>query len=440
LRLRDLGGLVVIDFIDMRDRKHTREVEKALKDALKYDKARVTIGRISQFGLLEMSRQRIKSALAAAAYLPCPHCHGSGRIKTSESQALALLRRIHAGLAKGNIGRIEAQLPLDVAAYLLNNKREELLAIERKNDVALYIHACPDFIAGQAEVDFQRREKEKVEETQYVEANRVLLEGAEASDMEEPAEATEATAAAEPSSADKPAKKKRRSRRRKKPAAVEEPALAVEVVENIESEGTAETTGTIVTAETVETAETLEPLQIVETIEGPAVTAETVEPLDEAPMEAAAASKPESQDGKAPSRPRRRRKPATKREQPAATGGENPPPAGNETAAAMGEPPAAGSDQAAAKPPARSNRPRPRRTTKAKQPGTGSAVAETTEMPASAGESAPAESPVPATDAKKPARRGRPRKNAAAKDQQPSGQESPSESGGEGDDKADSPS
>lgn len=454
LRLRDLGGLVVIDFIDMRDRKHTREVEKALKDALKYDKARVTIGRISQFGLLEMSRQRIKSALAAAAYLPCPHCHGSGRIKTSESQALALLRRIHAGLAKGNIGRIEAQLPLDVAAYLLNNKREELLAIERKNDVALYIHACPDFIAGQAEVDFQRREKEKVEETQYVEANRVLLEGAEAADMEEPAEATEATAAAEPSSADKPAKKKRRSRRRKKPAAVEEPALAVELAENIESEGTAETTGTMVTAETLETAETVEvetaetveveageTVQTADPVKEPAVTAATAEPMDAVPTETAATSKPEAQDTKTPSRPRRRRKPATKREQPAASGGENPPPTGNETATATGEPPAAGPDEAAApKPAARSSRPRPRRTTKEKKPDPGSAAVEPAKMAATQGESAIAESPAPAAEAKKPARRGRPRKSAAPKDPQKSGQESPPESGGEGSGDTDSQS
>ncbi|MDD4458057.1 MAG: Rne/Rng family ribonuclease, partial [Syntrophotalea acetylenica] len=105
LRLRDLGGLVVIDFIDMRDRKHIREVEKTLKDAMKMDKARVTIGRISQFGLLEMSRQRIKSALAAASFEVCPHCNGSGKIKTVEARALAFLRRIHAGLAKGHIGR-----------------------------------------------------------------------------------------------------------------------------------------------------------------------------------------------------------------------------------------------------------------------------------------------------------------------------------------------
>jgi ribonuclease E len=123
LRLRDLGGLIVIDFIDMRDRKHAREVEKRLKDALKADKARVTVGRISQFGLLEMSRQRIKSVLAAAAYLPCPHCGGSGLIKSAETQALDFLRRVYTGMAKGHIGRVEAEIPLDVASYILNNTR-----------------------------------------------------------------------------------------------------------------------------------------------------------------------------------------------------------------------------------------------------------------------------------------------------------------------------
>ncbi|NIQ98553.1 MAG: ribonuclease E, partial [Desulfuromonadales bacterium] len=100
LRLRDLGGLVVIDFIDMRDRKHIREVEKVLKEAMRNDKARVTVGRISQFGLLEMSRQRIKAALAEGAYNPCPHCNGSGRVKSIEAQAVAFFRRLQAASAK----------------------------------------------------------------------------------------------------------------------------------------------------------------------------------------------------------------------------------------------------------------------------------------------------------------------------------------------------
>jgi ribonuclease E len=162
LRLRDLGGLIVIDFIDMRDRKHIRDVEKALKDSLKYDKARVTVGRISQFGLMEMSRQRIKATLAEGSYLSCPHCQGSGRIKSAEAQAIAFLRKIQSGLAKGQIGRIEGEVPLEVATYLLNMKREELVDMERRHQIVLIIKGRPDFIAGQVELTFHKREKEEL--------------------------------------------------------------------------------------------------------------------------------------------------------------------------------------------------------------------------------------------------------------------------------------
>ncbi len=162
LRLRDLGGLIVIDFIDMRDRKHIREIEKALKDSLKYDKARVTVGRISQFGMLEMSRQRIKAALAEGSYLPCPHCDGSGRIKSAEAQAIAFLRKVHGAVAKGQIGRVEGEVPLEVASYLLNAKREELVEMERRHQMMIVIKGRPDFIAGQSELSTQKREKEEI--------------------------------------------------------------------------------------------------------------------------------------------------------------------------------------------------------------------------------------------------------------------------------------
>jgi len=161
LRLRDLGGLVVIDFIDMRDRKHIREVEKKLQHALKSDKARVTVGRISQFGLLEMSRQRIKAALAAGSFKACPHCDGSGKIKSTEAQAVAVLRKIHAGIAKGNIERVIRDIPLDVAEYLLNTRREELHEMERRHRVNIYLRGKSDLLANQDELIFQRKEKEE---------------------------------------------------------------------------------------------------------------------------------------------------------------------------------------------------------------------------------------------------------------------------------------
>jgi ribonuclease E len=211
LRLRDLGGLIVIDFIDMRDRKHARDVENALKKSLENDKARVAIGRISsKFGLLEMSRQRIKSALTEGTLLSCPHCQGTGRIKSPESLAVGLMRRIQAVVAKGQVGRIDAQLPLDVASYLLNNKREELFELERRHNLRIHIHGRPDFLTDQIDLDVQKREKEKPVQADYVEAGNLppQAEPEAADKKDEPVPAEETT--------EKP---KRRRRRRRKPAA-----------------------------------------------------------------------------------------------------------------------------------------------------------------------------------------------------------------------------
>ncbi len=224
LRLRDLGGLIVIDFIDMRDRKHVHEVEKRLKDALKHDKARVSVGRMSQFGLLEMSRQRIKSTLAEASYLTCPHCEGSGRVRSPESQALNFVRRLCAGMAKGQIGRVEGQVPLEVAAYLLNNKRADLLRLEQQYDAAIIIHGVPHFTSDQMELEFIRREKEesKVAEN-YVDASTVrALPAAAEGDTADAAEQQTADAADGEAASVAPipeavnGRKRRRPRRRRK--------------------------------------------------------------------------------------------------------------------------------------------------------------------------------------------------------------------------------
>ena len=160
LRLRDLGGLIVIDFIDMRERKNGRDVEKALKEGMKSDKAKVSFGKISSFGLLEMSRQRIKDALAEGTFLVCPHCEGSGRLKSPEAQAVAALRKIQGGLAKGHIARVEVDIPLDAANYLLNAMRDELYDLEQHNLVEIAVRGRADMIASQIEILCIRREKE----------------------------------------------------------------------------------------------------------------------------------------------------------------------------------------------------------------------------------------------------------------------------------------
>src|ERR1022692_220462 len=132
LRLRDLGGLIVIDFIDMESAKNQREVENRVKEALRYDRARVQLGKISRFGLMELSRQRLRPALAESAYIPCPRCHGIGHIRGTESTALHILRILQEEAMKDNTAQVVAQVPIDVATFLLNEKRAEIHTIEAR--------------------------------------------------------------------------------------------------------------------------------------------------------------------------------------------------------------------------------------------------------------------------------------------------------------------
>jgi ribonuclease E len=132
LRLRDLGGLVVIDFIDMESSKNQREVENRLRDAMHYDRARIQLGKISRFGLMELSRQRLRPALAESAYIPCPRCHGIGHIRGTESTALHILRIVQEEAMKENTAQIVAQVPVDVATFLLNEKRPDVTSIEAR--------------------------------------------------------------------------------------------------------------------------------------------------------------------------------------------------------------------------------------------------------------------------------------------------------------------
>jgi len=132
MRLRDLGGLIVIDFIDMENPKHQREVENRLRDALHHDRARVQTGKISRFGLLEMSRQRLQPSLGETSYNPCPRCHGTGHIRGTESSALHILRILQEEAMKENTGAVHVQLPVDVATFLLNEKRVDIHTMESR--------------------------------------------------------------------------------------------------------------------------------------------------------------------------------------------------------------------------------------------------------------------------------------------------------------------
>jgi ribonuclease E len=139
LRLRDIGGLIVIDFIDMESTKNQRDVEDRLRDAVKMDRARIQIGRLSRFGLLEMSRQRLRPSLGESSHIVCPRCVGIGSIRSIESMALSILRLIGEELRKDRTVRVVAQVPVDVATYLINEKREWMRALEDKSEVELII-------------------------------------------------------------------------------------------------------------------------------------------------------------------------------------------------------------------------------------------------------------------------------------------------------------
>ena len=141
MRLRDLGGLVVIDFIDMASNKHQRDVENKLQNALKFDRARVQLGRISKFGLMEMSRQRLRPSLGESSQLVCPRCEGHGRMRSIESLSLSILRVAEEHAMKENTGQVLVQVPTEIGNYLLNEKRRALSEIEQRHDAPIVIVA-----------------------------------------------------------------------------------------------------------------------------------------------------------------------------------------------------------------------------------------------------------------------------------------------------------
>ena len=157
LRLRDLGGLVVIDFIDMMNNRNQRAVENRLNAAVQVDRARVQIGRISRFGLLEMSRQRLKPSLGESTQIVCPRCNGQGTIRTVESLSLSLVRIIEEEALKSGTARVDIHVPVDVATYILNEKRQAILDIEKQTSVHVLIVANPTLETPQYKVERVRK-------------------------------------------------------------------------------------------------------------------------------------------------------------------------------------------------------------------------------------------------------------------------------------------
>lgn len=153
LRLRDLGGLIVIDFIDMTPLRNQREVEERIRKALEMDRARVQVGRISRFGLLEMSRQRLRPSLGESSHISCPRCQGQGTIRGVESLALSIIRLIEEHALKENTAQVRAILPIEIASFLLNEKRQAIIDIESRQNVTVMIVPNQYFTTPQYEVE-----------------------------------------------------------------------------------------------------------------------------------------------------------------------------------------------------------------------------------------------------------------------------------------------
>ena len=208
-RLRDLAGLIVLDFIDMEEPKNNRKVEKALKEALKTDRARIQVGRISSFGLLEMSRQRRRSGIVDGTTNTCPACSGAGVVRSHEMAALRILRAIEGEAISGKVGRITARTSLDVSLYILNHNREWLERIEHANGVKIEILADPDKIGDAFELEKSGTPRERVSDAAFVRPDQtepVDIDTEEEKDGDDAGEAREG------------GRKRRRRRRRRKDA------------------------------------------------------------------------------------------------------------------------------------------------------------------------------------------------------------------------------
>src|SRR5437899_3628323 len=174
LRLRDLGGLIVIDFIDMESQRNQREVENRLRDALKFDRARVQIGKISRFGLMELARQRLQPSHEETARNTCPSCSGTGFIRGTESTALHVLRIMQEEAMKENTGAVHAQVPVDVASFLLNEKRAEIQKLEGRLKVNIVL--VPNQHLETPHYKVQRLRHDELNEMEHVPSSYEMVE------------------------------------------------------------------------------------------------------------------------------------------------------------------------------------------------------------------------------------------------------------------------
>ncbi|MCK4467162.1 MAG: ribonuclease E/G, partial [Desulfobacterales bacterium] len=155
LRLRDMGGLIVLDFIDMRDQKHKAEVERSLKTHVKGDKAKIKIGKISKFGLLEMSRQRLRPSIKFGGFESCRYCKGKGLTPSPETLGVSLLRKLSLGTLKEGISSVKVIVPVEVANYLLNKKRKEIFDMEARQNLSIEIKGDNTMVPGESNIIYE---------------------------------------------------------------------------------------------------------------------------------------------------------------------------------------------------------------------------------------------------------------------------------------------
>ena len=219
LRLRDLAGLIVIDFIDMDERKNNTAVEKRLKDKLKTDRARIQVGRISGFGLLEMSRQRLRPGMLEATTQPCPHCHGTGLLRSDDNVALSILRQLEEEGVRGRSKEVLVRAPVGIANFLMNQKREHIAAIEARYGMAVRIECDVTLVSPDFAIEKFKTATRIVPEAAPITASTILIEEDEddlvVEDEADEAEEAEAAPAASGENGDKPKKRRRRRRRRR---------------------------------------------------------------------------------------------------------------------------------------------------------------------------------------------------------------------------------
>ena len=193
-KLRDLAGLIVVDFIDMDERRNNAAVEKRVKDALKSDRARIQVGRISAFGLMEMSRQRLRPGMLELSTRPCPSCHGTGLVRSDDSLALSILRQLEEEGVRGRSREVLLRAPVEVVNYLFNAKREAIASIEARYGLAVRLEGAPDMLVPDFSVEKFKTQTRRVEATAPVVTGGTAIEPAEAGNAwdDEPEEAAEA--------------------------------------------------------------------------------------------------------------------------------------------------------------------------------------------------------------------------------------------------------